>query len=135
MTNEEANESILKMINWQIENFNGHHDIYAEKVKILAIEFLKTQESELLIKYDAEMEDIKSIIAQGHPVIAPVTSKYLKNPYYPHPGYHMLQIIGYDDSYIITNDNGTKRGEKYPYKIEIFEKAFKDAGADILYWK
>src|SRR5690606_32372766 len=36
MSKEEANQEILQMIDWQKENFGGHHDIYADKVKELA---------------------------------------------------------------------------------------------------
>ncbi len=133
MTKSEANTEILEMIKWQNENFEGHHDIYADKIKEMAINFYGLNSEEIKIVYDAKISDIKEIIARGHPVIAPVTSKYLKNPYYPHPGYHMLQVIGYDETNIITNDNGTRKGEKYPYKTEIFEEALIDAGADILY--
>ncbi|MDX9970982.1 MAG: C39 family peptidase [Candidatus Gracilibacteria bacterium] len=133
MTKSEANTEILKMIDWQIDNFNGHHDIYADKIKEMAIKFYSLKDTDIKIIYDAEISDIKKIIASGHPVIAPVTSKYLKNPYYPHPGYHMLQVIGYDENNIITNDNGTRKGANYPYKIEVFDEALKDAGADILY--
>lgn len=133
MTKEEANIEILNMISWQKNNFNGHHDIYADKIKEMAVNFYNLENQEIKIIYDANIEKIKQIIAEGHPVIAPVTSKYLKNPNYPHPGYHMLQVIGFDDNYIITNDNGTRKGSRYPYKIEDFEKALIDAGADILY--
>lgn len=133
MTKEEANEEILKMIEWQNENFEGHHDIYADKVKELAIRFYNLKDEQIKIVYDAKIEDIKKILSEGHPIIAPVTSKYLKNPNYPHPGYHMLQIIGFNEDKIITNDNGTRKGKDYAYSTEIFETALNDAGADILY--
>ena len=102
--------------------------------KPFIVEYFKLNEDELIIKHDATIDDIKKILSDGHPVIAPVTSEYLKNPYYPHPGYHMLTVTGYTEERLITNDNGTRRGEDFSYSYEDFEKAMNDSGADILYF-
>ena len=134
MTKAEANTEILDMIDWQNENMGGHFDLYADELKSFVIQYYEINENDLIIIYDAEIEDIKEIILSGHPVIVPVTSSYLNNPYYPHPGYHMLTVIGYTEDRIITNDNGTRRGEDFSYDNEDFEKAMKDAGSDILYF-
>ena len=96
--------------------------------------YFNIKESHIKIIFDASIDDIKNIISEGHPVIAPVTSEYLNNPYYPHPGYHMLTVTGFTEDRIITNDNGTKRGEDFSYSNLDFEKALMDAGADILYF-
>ncbi len=135
MTKEEANEEILEMLEWQKTNWNGHYDIYAKDVSKLAQGFYGINESEITIIYDASIEDIKEQIAGGHPVIVPVTSDYLDNPYYPHPGYHMLTVIGYTEDKIITNDNGTKRGKDFSYDYDKFEQAMNDAGGDIIILK
>ncbi len=132
MTKEEANKEILKMIEWQKQNFGGHHDIYAEKIKAMALGFYNLENNEVKIIENASIKDIKQQISLGHTVMAPVTSLYLENPYYEHPGYHMLQVIGYTEDHIITNDNGTRRGESFAYQTDKFEKALLDAGADIL---
>ncbi len=55
-----------------------------------------------------------------------MTAKKLKNPHYPHPGYHMLVAIGYKDGIIITNDPGTKFGKGWQYSEEIFRKGMED---------
>ena len=133
-TKEEANIEILNMIDWQINNIGGHYDLYAEELKPMIIDYFNIKESHIKIKFDASIDDIKNIISEGHPVIAPVTSEYLNNPYYPHPGYHMLTVTGFTEDRIITNDNGTKRGEDFSYSNLDFEKALMDAGADILYF-
>ena len=133
-TKEEANIEILNMIDWQINNIGGHYDLYAEELKPMIIDYFNIKESHINIKFDASIDDIKNIISDGHPVIAPVTSEYLNNPYYPHPGYHMLTVTGFTEDRIITNDNGTKRGEDFSYSNLDFEKALMDAGADILYF-
>lgn len=132
MTKEEANAEILKMIDWQEQNFGGHKDIYAEKLKEFAIKFYGIEESKIEIIFDATIEDIKYEIALGHPVIVPITGDILNNPYYPYPGYHMLVVIGYTEDKIITNDNGTRRGKDFSYETSIFESAMKDTGGDIV---
>ncbi|MFH1534294.1 MAG: C39 family peptidase [Nitrospirota bacterium] len=135
ITKEEANIEILDMLEWQKTNWNGHYDIYAKDVSKLAQGFYGIKEYEIEIINDATLDDIKEQIAGGYPVIAPVTSDYLDNPYYPYPGYHMLIVIGYTEDKIITNDNGTKRGEDFSYDNEKFKKALDDAGGDIVILK
>lgn len=132
VTKEEANDIILEMIAWQEENFGGHHDVYADKLKEFAIGFYGLKPEQIKITYDASIEDIKEQINLGHPVIVPITGEILKNPYYPYPGYHMLVVTGYTEDRIITNDNGTKRGEDFSYDTKTFKAAMKDAGGDIL---
>lgn len=137
MTREEANTEILDMIEWQKKekNFGKHKDLYADDMQKFITGYYGLTELEIEIIYDAEIEDIKKIIASGHPVIVPITGDILNNPYYPYPGYHMLTVIGYTEDRIITNDNGTRRGADFSYDTEIFEAAMKDAGGDILWFK
>lgn len=135
MTKEEANEVVIEMLDWQKTNWNGHYDIYAKDVSKLAQGFYGIDESKIEIIKDATLADIKEQIALGYPVIAPVTSDYLDNPYYPHPGYHMLIVIGYTEDSIITNDNGTRRGKDFSYINEKFERALDDAGGDVIILK
>jgi len=132
ITKEAADEEILKMIEWQVQNFGEHRDIYADDVKEFITGYLELEEDQIEIIYNASMDDIRSQIDMGHPVIVPITGEILKNPYYPHPGYHMLVVKGYTATQIITNDNGTRHGKDFKYDNEIFEAAINDAGGDIL---
>ncbi|MBD3330299.1 hypothetical protein GF354_02085 [Candidatus Peregrinibacteria bacterium] len=133
MSKTEANQVVLDMINWQENNFGGHYDIYADKIKEFTMGYYKLDSQQIKIIYDADIEDIKKILNDGHTIMVPVTAKYLKNPYYPHEGYHMLQVIGYNEEKIITNENGTKNGADYAYSYTDFTKAMEDSGADIIY--
>ncbi|PIR54771.1 hypothetical protein COU74_03420 [Candidatus Peregrinibacteria bacterium CG10_big_fil_rev_8_21_14_0_10_36_19] len=135
MTKSEANTEVLKMINWQIENKGKHEDLYSEKMINFAREYYQLEKDEFQTIKNATIDDIKKIIDQGHPVIVPVLAKELKNPYYPYPGYHMLVAIGYTKDHIITNDNGTRHGEKFSYKNEIFQKAMDASTKEIYYLK
>lgn len=129
LSKEEANKVILDMIEWQKTNFGEHKDLYAEEMR----KFIKGYyEIDSQIFKDINIQQLKNLVSQGHPVIVPITGNILNNPYYPYPGYHMLTVIGYTEDKIITNDNGTKRGKDYSYDTETFNKAMQDAGADVL---
>lgn len=132
MSREEANIEVLKMINWQNNKFGGHHDLDRNLMEKFIKGYYGLSEENLKIIENVTIEEIKNELNNNHPIIAPVTSGMLDNPYYPHPGYHMLAIKGITEEDIITNDNGTRRGESYPYKIEVFMKALKDAGDFII---
>lgn len=75
-------------------------------------------------------DDIKSILADGHPVIAPVAGHLLKNPYFAgsDPFYHMLVVRGFDERNrtFITNDPGTRRGEGFAYGERLLFDAIRD---------
>lgn len=75
------------------------------------------------IVYSGDMvtvDNIKHLLAAGHPVIIPVAGQLLQNPYFSGDGppYHMLVIIGYRGSEFITNEPGTRRGKQYAYPQE-----------------
>jgi len=135
MTKPEANNEILKMINWQIQKMGSHEDLFKEGMTQLATEYYKIKESEFQIIENATINDIKDLIDQGHVVIVPLMSKELSNPYYPYPGYHMLVAIGYTKDHIITNDNGTRKGKGFSYPNEKFQNAMNASTKEIYYLK
>lgn len=132
MTKQQANEEILKMVNWQMQNFGEHKDLYADDVKKFINGYYNIPAEDIEVTYDVTLGNIKDFVLQGHPVIVPIMGNILKNPYYPYPGYHMLTVIGFTEDKIITNDNGTRHGENYPYDNEIFLEAMTAAGGDIV---
>jgi len=127
-----ANEEILKMIEWEKNNFGSHKDLYAADMKEFIKGYYGYADEEVEIIYEAEVTDIKKAVSAGYPVIVPIMGDVLKNPYYPYPGYHMLVIIGYTPDKIITNDNGTRRGKDFSYAYDRFMKAMQAAGGDVL---
>lgn len=132
MTKQQANEEILKMINWQMQNFGEHKDLYADDVKKFINGYYNIPTVDIEVTYDVTLGDIKDLVLQGHPVIVPIMGNILKNPYYPYPGYHMLTVIGFTEDKIITNDNGTRHGEKFSYNNATFLEAMTAAGGDIV---
>lgn len=75
-------------------------------------------------------KDIKAEILKGNLLIVPINGQILKNPFYTPPGpeHHMIVVIGYDGSTdeFITNDIGTRHGEKYRYSALRLEAALQD---------
>lgn len=132
MTKPEANDEILKMKDWQNKNFGNNHDLYADELKTFINGFYGIPLDEIEIVYKASMQDIEKYINEEHPIIVPIMGNILNNPYYPYPGYHMLIAIGYTESRIITNDNGTRRGKDFSYDKETFKEAMDAAGGDIV---
>lgn len=132
ITPQEADQEILAMIEWQEQHFGGHFDLYADQMKEFITQYFWLGEEEVLIIRNTTLKDIQKALDQGHPVIAPTTAGLLNNPYYPEQGYHMLVITGYTTDSLITNDNGTRRGEDFTYKNDIFMSALNDAGGEIL---
>jgi len=72
--------------------------------------------------------NIKKEIAAGHPVIVPAAGKVLPNPNFTNggPNYHMLLIIGYDQTDFITNDPGTRNGKNFRYTYDGLINAIHD---------
>ena len=84
----------------------------------------------LEVKYDITIDDIKKALIDGHIVIVPANGKRLGNPNFTNggPETHMLVIRGFDDSknVIITNDPGTRNGNKYVYTYTTIYNAMVD---------
>lgn len=127
-----AHKTILDMIAWQEENFGEHKDIYANELRDFINGYYDYPLEDITIIYDATITDIKKAVSQGYPVIVPIMGDILQNPYYPYPGYHMLTVIGYTPTNIITNDVGTRRGKDFSYRYDIFMRAVDAAGGDIV---
>lgn len=75
------------------------------------------------------VDQIKTELAAGHPVIVPAAGRKLGNPFFSGEGpiYHMLVLRGYtDDDKFITNDPGTRNGEAYMYDIDVIMEAIGD---------
>lgn len=123
LTKEKMEKEIQELVNWQIKNWGEHKDLTIEEVGLMAKKYYGWQKIRILNKIT--LEEIKKEISNGHPIIVPTAGRLLKNPYYRQPGpyYHMLVIRGYTKEKIITNDPGTRRGEKFSYSPEILYQA------------
>lgn len=75
------------------------------------------------------IEKLKTELSQNHLIILPAGGRDLHNPNFKSPGplYHMLVVRGYDGSgRFITNDPGTRNGEKYTYDPKVLLAAIHD---------
>lgn len=115
---ETAENEILATVNWQEKNWGGHFDLSAEKIIELGKNFFDIEK--ITLDKEVNPQKIKNYLSQGKIIIAPCFGRNLKNPYFKTPGpvYHALVIRGYKKNNFITNDPGTKRGEKFIYSEE-----------------
>ena len=121
ITRASGNKEILDMIGFQVEKYGGHYDLTVEQAVTLIKDYYIYDKVEA--RYDIQVEDIKTELAKGNIVIAPMAGRLLNNPYYtpPGPAYHYMLFKGYDDrsGEFIANDCGTKRGRNYRYKYNV----------------
>lgn len=122
-----ANQNLLALLQW-IQSKGYQVDIGVDESKTIVEAYYPDRKAEIYSDSEVTAEKIKSLLAAGHPVIIPVAGQMLGNPYYKSPGppYHMLVIIGYNDTNFITNDPGTSHGAGYQYKIETIMNAIHD---------
>jgi hypothetical protein len=130
ITMQEANDEIFELVDWQVDEFGDEHDIHADEVKQMLEGFYGHDDVRVI--QNATINDLKSELSQGFPVIVPSIAKYLKNPRYYDQDYHMFLIVGYTQDKIIAHDNGTTWGENYPYPYDDFMQALEAAGGDVV---
>lgn len=125
ITVDSALKDIGEMIDWQMENYNGHFDLPASTTAQMARDFLNLK---VKLVYLESIEDIKEIIKTGYPLILPTAGRELGNPNFRNEGplYHMLVVKGFKGDLIITNDPGTRKGENYIYNSDILWNAIAD---------
>jgi hypothetical protein len=125
-----AKDELLKMIDWETEN-GWHTSIPLEKIQILAEHY--TGKSFQVVG-DPGVDEIKSFLISGHPVLVVAHGQSLPNPHFSGDGplYHALVITGYTQTTFITNDPGTRRGEEFEYTFDDLLSAVHDwNGGDV----
>jgi hypothetical protein len=77
---------------------------------------------------DPTIEEIKTYVNKGIPVIVPAAGQHLGNPFFSGEGplYHYYVIRGFDGTNFITNDPGTRHGENYTYSAEVVMRTMGD---------
>ncbi len=81
---------------------------------------------------DPSAEDLRTLLAAGHPIIIPAFGRNLGNPFFTGEGplYHMLVLRGYTPTTFITNDPGTRHGENYQYATDVLMNSLGDWDGD-----
>jgi hypothetical protein len=121
---EWARDEIVKMSEWQHENYGSSADTSAfDTAKRLLREYFKITNYE--VRELNNVDDLKSGIW-----IVPMDGQALGNPNFTSPGpeRHMLVVIGYDQkiNMVVTNDPGTRMGKGYKYDAQVFWDAIRD---------
>lgn len=128
ISKEEATEEIAKFAEFEIEKYNNFYDhSTADTAQIMKDYFGYYN---IKVKENIFAEDIIGELKNNNLIIVPINGQVLRNPFYtpPGPDRHMLVIIGYDfqTEEFITNDVGTRHGEKFRYKKDILEASIRD---------
>ena len=128
LSKEEAEKEIRAISEFELKTYGDFHDRSALDTAQLIKDYFNYENIEAL--ENIKPDDIKKELLKGNLVIAPINGQKLNNPFYTRPGpvEHMLVIIGYDSQTkeFITNDPGTKHGQKYRYPETILEAALRD---------
>jgi hypothetical protein len=128
ISKEDANKAILEISDFEEKNYGYFEDTSAEDTAIIMKDYFSYNNIEVL--YDIGSQDIKRELANGSIVITPMNGQKVGNPFYTPPGplRHMILVVGYDreTKEFITNDPGTRHGEGFRYKEDIFEAALQD---------
>jgi hypothetical protein len=129
LTKEEAKSEIIKLADYQKDKYGEYRDTSSEDTVIRIIRgYFGYSQAE--VKRSIAVDNIIKELMNGNLVITPMNGQKLGNPHYTSPGpeRHMLVIRGYDSKTkeFITNDPGTRLGEKYRYKEEVLYNAIRD---------
>lgn len=114
---DEADARILELISFAGRN-GFDIDTTARETAELVERFYPDLEAEVVPMTGPDA--VKRYVAEGIPVILPADGKALPNPNFRNGGpvYHMLVVRGYTEDRFITNDPGTRLGEKFLYTYE-----------------
>jgi hypothetical protein len=127
-----AEAELLKIVEFEKALFGFFESTTAAQISVLAeqmygYEYVETVENPTI-------EDLKTHIAAGRPVIVPTAGRMLGNPNFTGEGplYHALVLKGYTETTFVTNDPGTRLGADYQYDFETVMNAMHDwNGGDV----
>ena len=128
ITKEQAKEEIMAISDFEDKTYGHAPDRSAADTAHLMKEYTGYQN--IRARSNISTKDINEELLNGNLVIVPVNGRILKNPFYTPPGpeHHMVVVIGYDanKNEFITNDIGTRHGEKYRYGESRLQAALQD---------
>lgn len=124
LTRDQAESELLALTQWE-EEHSYSQDVTVQELGKIAGEYFGYR---FRIMEDPTVDDLKRLLADGHPVIVPSAGRDLGNPYFSGEGpwYHMLVLTGYNEFFFVTNDVGTRRGEDYVYRFQTLMDAIHD---------
>lgn len=133
---QEGLDVILAISQYEVDTYGTHNDTSAaDTIERIVKGYFKYDGARLA--YNITKEDVMRELSLGNVVIVPANGRKLGNPNFTAPGplEHMLIIRGYDmaTNEFITNDPGTRLGEKYRYNMDRLISAVRDypTGANV----
>lgn len=127
-----ADADLLAIVEYENTLFGDYKDSTAEQIATLVMQMYGYSRVDVI--EDPTIDEIKTHVAAGRPVIVPSAGRELGNPNFTSPGplYHMLVVKGYTATQFITNDPGTRRGADYVYAFDTIMDAMHDwNGGDV----
>ncbi len=123
---DQAKQAIDDLIAFQTKQYGDYKDTNAQDTARFIKDYFHYQD--VSVTKLVSVDQIKRALANGYPVLIPVSGKQLGNPNYKHggPPYHMLVIKGYTQGRFITNDSGTRKGADYTYAYETVMRSAHD---------
>lgn len=126
ISSQEAENDIQLLVNYEYTIGVGP-SISLDNLSTIAADYYNINHlrSKKVNNYQQIME---TLLVSDSPLIVGAAGKLLQNPNFRNggPNYHMLVVIGWDKEYFITNDPGTKNGQNFKYKKDIFYNAIHD---------
>lgn len=119
-----SKNELQKMVDWETAKSWGG-SISIERVQQATEHYIGSAGR---IIENPTVEELKDLLASGHPILAVADGKTLQNPYFTNGGpvYHALIIRGYTPTHFITNDPGTRHGEAFQYTYDNLMSSLKD---------
>lgn len=124
ITEQQMETELQDLVAWETDHGYGW-DVTAGELQKIAKEKYGMN---LRMVENVTAEKLEQELASGHPMIIPAAGRMLGNPNFTGAGpwYHMLVLIGYDQTHFITNDVGTRKGSGYLYNKDVFVNAIHD---------
>lgn len=127
-TRERQERAILDLVRFEKEKYSVYYDTSTQDTIRFASEYSGFKGFSL--QRNIGWRDILRSLEKGFLVIVPADGRVLQNPNFKGrgPQEHMLVIRGYDytTQEFITNDPGTRMGEKYRYHRKVLFAAIRD---------
>ncbi len=128
LSREVAKKEILALAEWQRKKFGQAVDTSAQDTLLLLSDYYGVTSGKVVTKVTTA--DMTGALRAGKLVIVPADGRKLKNPNFKQPGptHHMVVVVGYDSATkeFITNDPGTRAGERFRYPAERLYQAILD---------
>lgn len=129
---DEAETALLNIVEFETSFFGFYKDTNAAQTAALLEAYFQLN-GEVMV--NPTIDEIKTALVAGHPVILPAAGRMLGNPNFTGEGpiYHNVLIKGYTAKGFIVNDPGTRLGADYFYTYDIIMNAMHDwNGGDVV---